>query len=202
MDNGRFDELSKLAATDGTRRGLLRVLSGGTLGAVVTGLGVREADAKKPKCKKRKKIGQVCKFKNGAKCKCRGGAVCKGKRCRCPNGTQQQGKSCVPTPTCLANGATCENGGSDACCSDFCTFEGPIDQVEPTCCVPNNQSCSQTSDCCANDENPAGCESGRCCRGQGGTCATPNGLQTARCCVGLICDVGDSNECIELPLGE
>jgi hypothetical protein len=205
MDHRRFDELTRFTATHNTRRGLIRTLSGGALAAALTQVGLAGAEAKpKPKkkrCRKRKKLGQVCKLTNGAACRCLGGAVCRAKRCRCPRGTQQSGKRCVPISTCVANGAVCPNGSSDACCSGFCTFEGPIDEVEPTCCVPNDGLCKQSSDCCVNDENPAACEAGRCCRGLGGTCATPNGFQIADCCFGLTCDANGTQQCVAFGIG-
>jgi hypothetical protein len=104
---------------------------------------------------------------------------------------------CIPPPdTCLAHGAVCE--GSDACCSGFCTYEGPLDEVEPTCCVPNTEVCAQASDCCADADEPSLCESGHCCKGEDGLCADPTGHQFDECCSGLICDSNGSRRCVEL----
>ena len=179
MDDGRFDKLSRLAAGGGTRRGFLHVLCG-VLAGVLTRFGLEEADAKKKKCKK-----------NGAKCECLGGAVCKGKRCRCPEGTREVNGGCEEVSTCLGNGSICES--SEECCSSFCTTE---DVTVPTCCVQNGDSCETSGDCCANQANPAACENDRCCRGEGGTCATPNGVQIAECCAGLDCEVEMTFQCL------
>lgn len=197
MDNRTIDEWSRVAATDGTRRGLIRALGGGTLGAVLVRLGVGQADAKPKKCKKPKKPGQKCKLNNGTKCKCSGGAKCKVGICRCPNGTEESNGKCVPTPTCLEHGADCSEGSSAACCSGFCTYEyvGPITEEPPTCCVPNEEACDQTSDCCVNELNPSLCESGHCCAAAGATCADPTDFQFAECCSGLVCDVAGTHLC-------
>ncbi|MDQ3412446.1 MAG: hypothetical protein M3509_10060 [Chloroflexota bacterium] len=190
------DEIARALATRVPRRQALRGLGGSAGAVVLTRWGLEEAGAKPEKCKKRKKIGQKCKLKNGTKCKCRGGAHCKGGLCRCPNGTQEVNGVCQEVSLCLGNGSVCPNSDSDSCCSGFCTYEGPIDEVEPTCCVPNDESCDQTSDCCGNDQNPSLCEGGRCCRAEGGTCATPNGVQIAECCSGLVCDLDNTQQCI------
>jgi hypothetical protein len=197
MDERTIDALSRVAAAARSRRNILRALGGSALGAVLARLGAVEADAKPKKCKKPKKPGQKCKLKNGAKCKCSGGAHCKGGVCTCPNGTEEIHGTCVPAPTCLENGADCSDGSSAACCSGFCTYEyvGPITDEPPTCCVPNNEACDQTSDCCVNELNPSLCESGRCCAAEGAICADPTGFQNQECCLGLTCDADGTHLC-------
>jgi hypothetical protein len=177
---------------------LLRVLGSGSLAAVLAHFGQAEADAKpKRRCRRRRKLGQRCEFRNGVKCRCRFGAKCIGGFCRCPHGTIEAHGVCIPPPdTCLEHGAVCS--GSDSCCSGFCTYEGPLDEVEPTCCVPNAETCSQASDCCADADDPARCQFGRCCRDEGGLCADPTGHQFDTCCNGLVCDVTDTHRCVEL----
>ena len=199
MDQQGFDNLLRSFASDGTRRGVLRILGSGTLAAVLLHLGLAEGDAKpRRRCRRRRKLGQKCKFNHGVTCRCRGGAKCIRGHCRCPHGTLEIHGVCVrpPDATCLAHGAVCD--GSDACCSGFCTYEGPLDEVEPTCCVPNTEVCTQASDCCGNADHPALCEHGHCCRGEGGACADPGGHQFDECCSGLICDVTGTHQCVEL----
>jgi hypothetical protein len=164
---------------------------------VLAHLGAVEAGAKPKKCKKPRKPGQKCKLKNGAKCKCSGGAQCKAGVCACPNGTEASNGACVPDTICLENGADCSDGSSASCCSGFCTYEyvGPITDEPPTCCVPNDEACGQTSDCCVNELNPSLCEGGLCCAAEGATCATPNDVQTQECCLGLACNVNGTHLC-------
>ena len=177
MDVGRFDELTRMLAASGSRRSSLRALAGAALAGGLSRLGRREAVAACKKARKRCKKNKDCcskkcrrKKKNGKK-KCRG------------NG---------PGPTCLENGAMCAS--SNTCCSGFCG-DNPVPWAS-TCCVPNDETCVIGSDCCQNAASPAACESGRCCVGEGGTCATPNGFQNAECCAGLGCDAEFTHKCL------
>ena len=198
MDERTIETMSRVAAAARSRRGILRVLGGSALGAVLTRLWAVEADAKPRKCRRARKPGQKCKLPNGTRCRCKGGAKCRDGICRCPNGTVEIHGTCVETPTCLENGADCSEGSSASCCSGFCTYEyvGPITEEPPTCCVRLDEACDQTSDCCTNELNPTLCESGHCCAAEGAMCADPTGFQFGECCSGLTCDADGSHLCI------
>jgi hypothetical protein len=178
MDDGRFDDLTRTLARSRTRRASLRALAGGALAGGLTWLGMGEAEAACKPARKRCKRNKNCcsnkctKRKNGKK-KCRG------------NG-----------PTCLKNRTLCFD--SDECCSEFC---GTINGFNG-CCVPNNEICDVTGDCCVTVQEPATCENGRCCVVAGGTCATPDGqFPTTTCCAGLVCDVDGTHQCVEFGIG-
>jgi len=178
MENRTFDELARTTAQGGTRRGLLRALSGSVLGAGLAWLGIEEAAAAcKPPGKKCDKNKDCC-----AK-KCRGN---KTRTCRC-----------------LKHGAVCAGLGGSECCSGVCLLEIAGESV--TCCVSHNDKCNKDSDCCRSlGKQASACQDGRCCRKLGEQCANPNGVQFSECCSGAVgpvfCDRLDSLECRQLPI--
>ncbi len=181
MEGQSFDRLTRGLGEGKSRRTVLQGLAASVLAGGLGWLGLEDAAAKTCKnhgrrCKKNKDCcSHKCKVKNGQKRgKCRG------------NGD----------PVCLRNGAVCPDGSSESCCSGFCTQEGPFGEVEPTCCVPNDETCKRNSDCCATASDPSACQGGRCCREEGATCATPSGLQIAQCCGLLGCDTDGTHTCV------
>jgi hypothetical protein len=128
MDGSQFDTLLRSLTTARSRRGAVVGLLGGALGL----LGLTDSEAKRKK-KHHKKKGQgspppsppaspppPCPAGCAACQECQNGAcvtkandsTCNGDG-RCLNGT------CNPRPTCLANEATCTEGGTP-CCSGNC----------------------------------------------------------------------------------
>jgi hypothetical protein len=102
MDGKLFDELTLSLGAEKTRRGALRLLAGGALGAVLTRLGLEEAAAR---CVR---LGGRCE--RSREC-CAGG--CQGRRCRCGTGTKACNGRCIPAGQCCNGcpaGQDCQNG--------------------------------------------------------------------------------------------
>lgn len=161
MDPRQFDSLARLWGR-GTRRSVLRLIGGTTLGAaLLSQIGAQPAAAK---CVK---PGKKCK-KNGKKLKCCGSAKCKGKKCKCTGDTFACGKTCCqPGQDCLGE-SLCVNGALAA--GDLCDPEAPLacetgncqcisnaEITQCTCrqeaCFGNGVACETTSQCCS-----GGCE--------------------------------------------
>lgn len=161
MDTTRFDTMARLFER-GTRRGILRLMAGTTLGATLLAqFGAEEANAK---CVK---PGKKCKKKSGKKRKCCGGAKCKGKKCKCTGDTFKCGKTCCqPGQEC--QDGTCVNGSLEA--GAHCDPETPLECQTGNCqCISNAEitqctcrqaacfdfgvPCENTSQCCS-----GGCE--------------------------------------------
>lgn len=207
MENQHFDDLVRTAAQARTRRGVLRVLAGVAVTGALTHLGLAEAAAacKKPgrKCKQNKDCcTKKCRGNKTRTCRCaklgrqckRKGDCCGELSCRADLGGGV-GRVC-----CQGNGAVCTDFSGNACCSGFCAQQGGPDDPERTCCVPNDDVCGKTSDCCNAGSNA--CQNGRCCREEGEICANfVTHVQDAECCLGLVCDAGDTRRCTQLGIG-
>ena len=121
MDGDRFDAIVRTLGRAASRRGSLKLLAGGALGAVAARLGVGEAAAA---CVA---AGKQC----GKGDKCCAGSKCKGGTCKCRAGLKDCGKVCKACCTgddcaigqacargrCACTAASCPNG----CCEgDVC----------------------------------------------------------------------------------
>lgn len=197
MDDRQFDSLIK--TFDGTRRGILRVIGAGTLGAIAARFTLAEsAEAKKKHGKKKKK---QCKAGTRA---CNGGCIPQNDCCLDADCGQNQtctGGQCVAVqvPPQCQNDADC--GAGQACQNGQCVVKNDLEcQVDGDCrpgtvcqsgqCVAAGE-CQNNGDCGANEiclnntcqckfpNKPCGdvccasdqaCVNGTCVVGQG-TCA-------------------------------
>ncbi len=176
MDPSRFDAMVQAWGTE-TRRGVMRLVAGTALGgALLGGLGAERAAAG---CVA---PGKKCKTKDGDKKKCCGGAKCKGGKCRCQTGGPGCGKACC------APGQVCQQGTPKTCVNgplkpgEICDPNAPLGCESGKCvCVTvgentactcreavcfgfNNQTCSETSQCCqgfcSEFQDPPKCQPG------------------------------------------
>ena len=162
MDASRFDALSRFFSDGTSRRRMMRLLGGLTLGGAFTALPFVDVLAKK-KHKKKKK----CK-KSQRKC----------------------GKKCLPATSCCttADCDNCETCQGGACVANACCPECPGDQV----CLDNGscaQACSGETcptDCNCSFDTTEGANN---CVQSGGTCeAFPQVCtSTAECATGQQC---------------
>lgn len=180
MDGKRFDDLAVRFGTS-SRRGALRLLAGGALGAVLTALGLGLAPDE---------VAAAC-GDTGAKCK--KGADCCATRCKKKRG-QKVGK-CLPCtaetcPNGCCDGATCRTGDSDAACGiggESCVACPSGELCRNGVCGPDPDYCDAAADC---DRFPYGLScnfaTNRCqCRTAGhGRCAAPNQYACGPCCPG------------------
>jgi hypothetical protein len=112
MDMKRFDRLSMWMGASDSRRTALRAMGAGVLASGLSGLGLREALAKK---KKKKSLGKTCKKTDD----CKGKLLCK---------TSNSQNSCYGTSQkrcCKKEGADCNDSceccGIDVICNGgFC----------------------------------------------------------------------------------
>ena len=163
MDADRFDTLTRIASTAGSRRLALAVALGGTLGALLdlTHSDVAAAGGKcKPKC------GQCQRCKKGNCKKTKHGKVCKKGTCRakdtgtpCDGGACESG-NCVAALVlnrfgCVDVGQACR-GDDGVCCSGRCEGEAPTAGVPDTSrcvahdtgsCQPGQAECGPNSSC-------------------------------------------------------
>ena len=167
MDRTRFDALTRSLAESSDRRATLRLLAGGTLGALAGLLALDGPDAA------------------DARTRCRGGKKPCGKRCIpkdqcCPGRT----RSCYTGPAGTAGVGVCK-AGSQTCQSDG-TW-GPCNGEV----TPQSETCNgKDDDCNGQVDNgalcPGGrsCQHGRCCEPEFYTCTIDG---TFPCCDGLTC---------------
>jgi hypothetical protein len=184
-EEGFFDELARgLAEGSITRGKALRLMGAALVGGTLASLGIGEAGADPPGCKR---AGKHCTRSD----QCCGSLVCLSGTCQTPatSTTETPTTSTTETPTtstststtststtspCLPDGASCTSGGTP-CCSGFCSGDSICAQPKgiATChCVDGatlpgicTDDCSVTQEevCvpfCANHggAEPAGCD--------------------------------------------
>lgn len=128
-----FDDLARGLADGSLTRGkALRLMGAAVVGGTLGSLGIGEASADPPGCKRN---GKNCK-RNGQCCS----GNCSGESCRAQTTTTTTSTtSTTTTPVCLPNGSPC-NPDDDQCCERNC--HGVV------CCRVTSQPCSSNSDCC------------------------------------------------------
>jgi hypothetical protein len=155
-EEGFFDELARgLADGTLTRGKALRLMGAALVGGSLASLGIREAAADRPGCKR-----------NGKNCtrdtQCCGSLVCPSGTCQTPttSTTETPTTSTTETPTttttetpstttstpCLPNGGSCTTNGqccSDNCSNGFCCPTGYVGLSNGTCAKP----CSTAAEC-------------------------------------------------------
>jgi hypothetical protein len=208
VDERDFDNLARwVAAGTGSRRGVLRLLTGGALGGGLTRLGLQEAAGACKAVGKRCERGRDCCSK---RCSKRG-------RCRCapPASACQSSADCCQTdPFCCdgvcrsALGGACTtvadccpgSGSGVDCCDNVCTATGtdenncgacgqpcPVGQAcnADGCCIRRGDACTlvTASQCCGNLDCSATIpiQFGVCCIASGGSCSLG---QDGACCSG------------------
>lgn len=184
MDDARFDRLAAALAADPSRRGLLRLISGGSLLALFGRLGSDEAAAKKKgkkKCKgTKKKCGKKCIPKDDCctSSECPQGEVCRNGGCS----DCVAADDCPPSDT-ACEGPVCENGrcataqlpaGSNCATNRFCTVSEtcnangvcqggtPRDCGDGFACTVD--SCDESSNACVHAADDNACATGNPCR--------------------------------------
>ena len=149
---GFFDELARgLADGTLTRGRALRLMGAALVGGTLASLGIREAGADPPGCKR---IGKNCTRND----QCCGSLVCVSGTCQTPTTTTTETPTTTTTsttPMCIANGGTCSTGGTPCCsgnCSNgFCCPSGRVGLSNGTCAMPCTRFECPTS-CGANPE--------------------------------------------------
>ena len=215
MDARRFDTLTRIVSTAGSRRRAVATAVGGVL-ALLGLADPHDATAKKKcsPCKKRKQ--GKCKKKKPDGTACPGG-TCQRGSCitdnRCPDGQKPCGPACILAGQCCTStdcpiGTTCCNqlctdtmtdprhcGGCTTVCSAGKTCAGG------RCCTAREDDCTTAGECCGTDVCSTGLPDNRC------TACVPkgSGCEHAACCLGLFCvDLSTSGTtCVAcMPRGE
>jgi hypothetical protein len=159
MDDCHFDRIVRLLAGEGeTRRGVLRLLTGGALGLLASRLGSAEdARAKKPKRKPRRRPARM-----RSKTKPQGSLQAEGKR----KGKKRRKKPQEPPP--LPPG--CQQCNDCQMCQDGVCVPDPA--LEGVRCLGSGAICGycQSGQCIASDRQPCPdgvCpQRGKCCPGE------------------------------------
>ena len=146
-EDGFFDELARGLADGSLTRGkALRLMGAALVGGTLGSLGIREAAADRPGCKR---AGKNCTRNT----QCCGSLVCPSGTCQTPTTTTTETPTTTTTTMCLPNGGTCTAGGTPCCsgnCSNgFCCESGRVGLSNGTCVKP----CTSSDDC-------PGCTSG------------------------------------------
>lgn len=158
VDTTRFDRITMTLAQQQSRRGLLRLLGAGALGAGgLTFLSSAESEAKRGKKRKNKKKSS-CKGKCGGKCaRCSAGKSCSD-RDECTTGFCDGGVCTVPND---AGQCGLDTNGVDTCFRRENLENGEFYCSRQTCRFIGEASCNQ----CTGQENcsPAGGDNIECC---------------------------------------
>ena len=185
-DDGFFDDLARGLADGSLTRGkALRLLGAAVVGGALGSLGIGEASADPPGCKRN---GKTCK--RNEQCCSR----------NCSGGSCQAQTTTTTTPTTTTSTTTPTTSTSTSTTSTSTT---------PMCIPDSGEGCTDDNDCCNHICNPSGttgvcsgcrepggsctddppdqccsglCENGRCCRGDCQTCT-----EDSECCSGM-CD--------------
>src|SRR5215211_524233 len=205
-EEGFFDELARGLADGSLTRGkALRLMGAALVGGTLGSLGIGEASADAPGCKR-----------NGKHCtrntQCCGNLVCVSGTCQeaqtttttttptiststtpmciplgigpCNDPDQCCGLSACEGGTCCASGNQVCNADSE-CCGDFTCQEG---QCLPVC-LQDSEACIDPRQCCSGN-----CVNGTCvvCQSTGGQCDTDSQCCTGACLNGTCCIPNDS----------
>lgn len=170
MDSDRFDQIARFAASSRSRRGMLKSLAGGTLGAVAAAAGLSRAAA----AGRKRSVGNSCRVNSDcASILCvqesRTRKIC---HCRsfedCPANPPCSSAICGDNGHCATQvnvGAQCDDG--DICTTDdVCQENGACAGTAVVCTAPNE--CYTAGACSA---TTAGCPAATY-NGDGATCST------------------------------
>jgi hypothetical protein len=183
-EEGFFDELARGLADGSITRGkALRLMGAALVGGSLGSLGIREAGADRPGCKR---IGKNCTRND----QCCGNLVCLSGTCQTPTATTTETPTTTTTETpttttttpCLPNDSSCS---SDAdCCSGNCAEDSicrPTTTLFSCNCVDNQtlQTCINLAPC-NSEQIAAVCPS---------LCAQHGGWRGSGSCLSVVCDV-------------
>jgi hypothetical protein len=206
MDQQRFDDMVRTLSERNSRRGALRLLTGGIFGALV---GVPTVGAlAKPKKKKKKKSNCAKKScpqgyqrnKRTCKCVCTRVQCTGGKefdveacRCACPRGLRECRDGCVGPDRCCPGDPPCPEDPKGCCHApglDVCTIDGCCRELDgmKACndfCVDTDTHPSHCGDCNVVCEPGETCVRGECTSEEQGE-GCPNGQPRCggECCEG------------------
>lgn len=181
-----FDDLARgLADGTITRGKALRLMGAALVGGALGSVGIGEAAADPPGCKRN---GKACK--KDTQC-CSGNCVnstcaaCPSETTPCGTECCQTGATCV-NGTCCPNAQVCGTGTSLTCCP---SGQECADGVCRQPCIPASTPTTTCSQCCSGTCQPGGSIM-VCCTGLGGSCTFPG-----ECCGSTTCDTTDGTCC-------
>src|SRR5919112_1578990 len=159
-EEGFFDDLARgLADGTLTRGRALRLMGAALVGGSLASLGIREASADPPGCKR---LGKNCTRDT----QCCAGLVCPSGTCQTPTTTTTE----TPTTTTTETPTTT-------------TTETPTTTTTPMCIPDNAPGCSSNGQCCSGR-----CASGTCATAcPSGTVTLSNGTCAKRCTTDADC---------------
>jgi hypothetical protein len=159
-EDGFFDELARgLADGTLTRGKALRLMGAALVGGSLASLGMREAGADRPGCKR---LGKHCTRDE----QCCGNLVCPSGTCQTPTTTTTETPTTTTTETptttttstttmCLPNGRSCTTNGQ--CCSGRCADSTCAEPCFPETVLLSNGTCARP---CTSDADCPGCAFG------------------------------------------
>src|SRR5215218_9172295 len=194
-EEGFFDELARGLADGSITRGkALRLMGAALVGGTLGSLGIREASADRPGCKR---IGKNCTRTD----QCCGSLVCLSGTCQTPTTTTTETPTTTTTetptttttetptttttPMCIPNGGTCTAGGTP-CCSGNCS--------NGTCACPAGRTLLANGTCalvCTSNAVCPACGTSQIC-GQdiSGPAICTNDTVVGQACSAAIGDIG------------
>jgi hypothetical protein len=181
-EEGFFDDLARGLADGSLTRGkALRLMGAAVVGGTLGSLGIGEAGAAPPGCKR---AGKNCTRTD----QCCGSLVCVSGSCQTQTTTPTPTTSTTETPTTTTTCSGLPNGGACSshadCCSGFC--------AEDSICKPtgNRFSCNcvdnQTLQTCINS---APCNQEQIAAVCPSLCAQNGGWRGSGSCLSFVCDV-------------
>jgi hypothetical protein len=184
-EDGFFDDLARGLADGSITRGkALRLMGAAVVGSTLGSLGIGEASADPPGCKRN---GKTCtRSEQCCSGSCASGS-CQAQTTTTTTSTSTSTTSTSTTPGCLPNGGTC-TADTQCCSGTICP------SPNGKCCTPNWHSsnptagsCTADSECCSGICERGSATSGLCfsCRSYGGSCAAGE-----PCCSGEPCKNG------------
>jgi hypothetical protein len=174
-----FDDLARGLADGSITRGkALRLMGAAVVGGTLGALGIGEASADPPGCKRN---GKTC-TRNDQCCSGR----CSGGSCRAQTTTTTSTSTTTSTtttstttPMCLPN-QTGPCTADTQCCSGICTIPSGSTSLRCFSCRGFGGACAADQTCCTGT-----CENGTCCATEGQGCGVD-----ADCCIGATCQGG------------
>ncbi len=155
MDAARFDALVRSLDFHAPRRAALGAIGAGLAALLAIG-GDEDAEAKKKKCKgKKKKCGKKCipKSKCCKSSECGPDQTCQNGRCTCPGEFFACGDTCVTGGECCV---ASDCGPIYECADGFCLCL----ESDDIPCLP--EECCQAGEVCAITEESVTCQDGGC----------------------------------------
>jgi len=185
-----FDDLARgLADGTLTRGKALRLMGAAVVGGVLGSLGIGEAVADPPGCKRNGKNctrdEQCCSGNcSGGSCQAQSTTTTTSSTTSTTTSSTTSTSTTSTTSMCLPQRATCT--ADTQCCSGLCTTLTGVSGLVCFSCRGFGGACAANETCCTGT-----CENGTCCATEGQGCIT-----TADCCGGLTCQGGPGSLCL------